>query len=91
MSDYWFRDLIDLWNGLAYYSNTEWWIKTEYFCVPEQPWISLLDRWWKIMRMQSDVESWDMIQWKAIMFAGGTPDFAFLAVDITYVAALTYI
>ena len=92
MSDYQFKDLIDLGNGMAYYSNITPTVKTEYFCVPDQPGLGITERWWKIMKVTTDLTSTDkdLAQGKAIMFAGWTPDFTFLATDYTYVAGLSY-
>ena len=86
-----FKDLVDLGNWLAYYSDDSWATKFEYFCMPAQPNAALTDKSWKIMRMETDKTTTDMIQWKAIKMANGDCEFDNVATDLATVAALTYI
>lgn len=90
-SNYSFRQLELLWNSLAYYMDDSWATKLEYYCFPKKPESSLTEPVWKILRMETDKTTGDMIQGKAIKFAWGTPDFEFPATDLSVVAALSYL
>jgi len=90
MTNYSFRDLELLGNALAYYSDDSWATKLEFFCFPHQPNSLITEPVWKILRMETDKTTWDMIQWKAIKFAGWSLDYVHLATDLATVAALSY-
>jgi len=90
MTDISIKDTIDYWNWLAYYSEEVWANKVEYYCTPRQPWLALTENWWKVMRMLTDLASWDLAQGKSITWAGWSPDYSFVATDLATVKALTF-
>lgn len=83
-------DLDTYGNWLAYYSKDDGTTKTEYFCTPNQPWLSITQKWWKVMKMTTVLSSWEMTQGKTIQRAWWSPDFSFSADNLVYVEWLSY-
>lgn len=90
MTDISTNDLIELWNSMAYYSEEVWDTKIEYICTPWQPWLSVDQSWWKIMRITREKDTLELTQGKCIMYAWGSPSLSHKAENLDYVKSLEY-
>lgn len=90
MTNYSLLDLANLGNSLVYYTDSTGATRFDYFCMPSRPELSKSDKWWRVMRIEKDKVSDEFIQWKCIMFAGGTPSFEYVATDLATVKLFSY-
>lgn len=90
-SHYDIKDLFIYWNSQAYYSEVDGSNTIEYFCTPSVPEAALTDKVWKIMKVTKITATGKYVTGKSVVWAGGTPDCAFVATDLNTVKALTYL
>jgi len=77
-------------NGMAYYVETSWANTIEYFCSPGQPGLWITEKWWKIMKLITVTATGNLAAGKCITWAGWSPEFAYLATDLSVVKAYSF-